>query len=428
MFAKNIETKQAEIHEWTEEEKKEFNRIYHAPYGEEGTVKKDSLRISENIAIAWGDGKVGKNSHILALGSPASGKTRSVVLPNLLKASGSYIVVDPDGSLYKESKEKLSENGYRINVLDISDLQHSKKYNPLRYINSDEDIKALVTCILKNTNSGENKDLLFENAESSLLQAVFFYLTRHCEIKKRTLREAYRLCTAALDRRTEFDALFEALRKSAAFDPTVKCHGDFRSLPEQTAASVCMAAACCLKDFDVEPEADISNEDGININHIADTKTAVFLTGSNTSVKQSVLIPIFCMQAFRVLMHHAEYDFVHCVLPEHVTMLLDELPNIGYIPELCQYITTCGSYGISVIIAAQTVNQLKYLYHETADEIINKCAAIVLLNAGKSTIEEIESIRNLPPQNTLKQLPDDHCLVFMQDMPETVDKKIMENI
>lgn len=70
-------------------------------------MKKDSLRISENIAIAWNDGKVGKNSHILALGSPASGKTRSVVLPNLLKASGSYIVVDPDGSLYKASKEKL---------------------------------------------------------------------------------------------------------------------------------------------------------------------------------------------------------------------------------------------------------------------------------------------------------------------------------
>lgn len=425
MFAKNIETKQAELREWTKEEKKEFNRIYHAPYGEEGAVKKDSLRISENIAIVWNDGKVGKNSHILALGSPASGKTRSVVLPNLLKASGSYIVVDPDGSLYKASKEKLSENGYRINVLDISDPKHSEKYNPLRYINSDEDIKALVTCILKNTNSGENKDLLFENAESSLLQAVFFYMTRHCEIEKRTLREAYNLCTAALDRREEFDALFDVLRKSAAFDPTVKCHDDFRSLPEQTAASVCMAAACCLKDFNVEPEADISSEDGININHIADTKTAVFLTGSNTSVKQSVLIPIFCMQAFRVLMHHAEYDFVHCVLPEHVTLLLDELPNIGYISELCQYITTCGSYGISVIMAAQTVNQLKYLYHETADEIVNKCAAIVLLNAGESMIESIG--RNLP-KDTLKQLPDNHCLVFMQDMPVTVDEKIRENI
>ena len=425
MFTKNIETKQAEIREWTEEEKKEFNRIYHAPFGDEGAVKKDSLRISENIAIVWNDGKVGKNSHILALGSPASGKTRSVVLPNLLKASGSYIVVDPDGSLYKESKEKLSENGYRINVLDISDPQHSEKYNPLRYINSDEDIKALVTCILKNSNTGESKDLLFENAESSLLSTVFFYLTRHCEIKKRTLREAYRLCTAALDQRTEFDALFEALRKSAAFDPTVKCHDDFRNLPEQTAVSVCMAAACCLKDFDVEPEADISSENGININHIADTKTAVFLTGFQTSEKQKVLIPIFCMQAFRVLMHHAEYDFVHCVLPEHVTLLLDELPNIGYIPELCQYITTCGSYGISVIMAAQTVNQLKYLYHETADEIINKCAAIVLLNAGESMIESVG--RNLP-KDTLKQLPDNHCLVFMQDMPVTVDEKIRENI
>ena len=102
-----------------------------------------------------------------------------------------------------------------------------------------------------------------------------------------------------------------------------------------------------------------------------------------------------------------------------------ELPNIGYIPELCQYITTCGSYGISVIMAAQTVNQLKYLYHETADEIVNKCAAIVLLNAGESMIESIG--RNLP-KDTLKQLPDNHCLVFMQDMPVTVDEKIRENI
>ena len=424
MFIKNIETKRAEIHQWTEEEKNEFTRIYHAPYGEEGAAKKDSLRISENIAIAW-NGEKDKNSHILALGPSATGKTRSVILPNLLKASGSYIVVDPDGALYKESKKILSENGYQVNILDVSDPQRSGKYNPLRYINNDEDIKALVDCILKNKNFGENEDLLFENAESSLLSAVFFYLTRHCEIEKRTLREAYRLCTVALDRRIEFDALFEALRKSAAFDPTVKCHDDFRSLPEQTAASVCMAAACCLKDFDVEPEADISSEDGININHIADTKTAVFLTGSKTSVKQSVLIPIFCMQAFRILMHHAKYDFVRCVLPEHVTLLLDELPNIGFIPELCQYISTCGSYGISVIMAAQTVNQLKNLYHETADEIVNKCAAIVLLNAEKSTIESIG--RNLP-KDTLKQLPDDHCLVFIQDMPVTMDKKIRENI
>ena len=53
MLTKNIETKQTKIHQWTEEEKNEFTRIYHVPYGEEGAVKKDSLRISENIAIAW---------------------------------------------------------------------------------------------------------------------------------------------------------------------------------------------------------------------------------------------------------------------------------------------------------------------------------------------------------------------------------------
>ena len=35
--------------------------------------------------------------------------------------------------------------------------------------------------------------------------------------------------------------------------------------------------------------------------------------------------------------------------------------------------------------------------------------------------------RNLP-KDTLKQLPDDYCLVFIQDIPVTMDKKIRENI
>lgn len=70
--------------------------------------------------------------------------------------------------------EKLSENGYRINVLDISDPKHSEKYNPLRYINSDDDIKALVTCILKNTNSGENKDLLSKLQNPHFSARYFF--------------------------------------------------------------------------------------------------------------------------------------------------------------------------------------------------------------------------------------------------------------
>lgn len=42
--------------------------------------------------------------------------------------------------------------------------------------------------------------------------------------------------------------------------------------------------------------------------------------------------------------------------------------------------------------------------------------------------EKLSEIGRNLPKDTLKQLPDDYCLVFMQDMPVTVDEKIRENI
>lgn len=42
--------------------------------------------------------------------------------------------------------------------------------------------------------------------------------------------------------------------------------------------------------------------------------------------------------------------------------------------------------------------------------------------------EKLSEIGRNLPKDTLKQLPDNHCLVFMQDMPVIVDEKIRENI
>lgn len=42
--------------------------------------------------------------------------------------------------------------------------------------------------------------------------------------------------------------------------------------------------------------------------------------------------------------------------------------------------------------------------------------------------EKLSEIGRNLPKDTLKQLPDDYCLVFIQDIPVTMDKKIRENI
>ena len=40
------------------------------------------------------------NNNVLVVGTSGAGKTRSIVEPNLLQATGSYVVSDPKGNLY----------------------------------------------------------------------------------------------------------------------------------------------------------------------------------------------------------------------------------------------------------------------------------------------------------------------------------------
>lgn len=45
--------------------------------------------------------KTGLNNNILVVGASGTGKTRNLVTPNILMATGSYIVSDPKGSLFE---------------------------------------------------------------------------------------------------------------------------------------------------------------------------------------------------------------------------------------------------------------------------------------------------------------------------------------
>ena len=48
--------------------------------------------------------ETGLNNNVLVVGGSGTGKTRTVVEPNIRQAAGSYIVTDPKGNLYRKLK------------------------------------------------------------------------------------------------------------------------------------------------------------------------------------------------------------------------------------------------------------------------------------------------------------------------------------
>ena len=74
--------------------------------------------------------------HSIIIGSTGSGKTTTFINPmiQILAASGagsSMLITDPKGELFSLHSKFLKERGYEVRVLDLRDVYHSYRWNPL---------------------------------------------------------------------------------------------------------------------------------------------------------------------------------------------------------------------------------------------------------------------------------------------------------
>ena len=61
----------------------------------------NTMILGENQYYSLDCYKTKLNNNVLVVGASGAGKTRSIVTPNILQASGSYIISDPKGNLYR---------------------------------------------------------------------------------------------------------------------------------------------------------------------------------------------------------------------------------------------------------------------------------------------------------------------------------------
>ena len=75
------------------------------------------------------------NDNVIVVGTSGTGKTYSFVEPNILQGNTNYVVADAKGDILRDTGASLKKMGYKIQVLNLVDLQHSNTYNPLAYLN-----------------------------------------------------------------------------------------------------------------------------------------------------------------------------------------------------------------------------------------------------------------------------------------------------
>lgn len=101
--------------------------------------------LSENIRLSIHDEKTHLNNNMFVISDDSYAD--KLIVANMLQCNSSFAVADVGGKILAETRAKLVDAGYDIQILDVSCPEMSAKYNPLQFVKDKEDAEMLARCI-----------------------------------------------------------------------------------------------------------------------------------------------------------------------------------------------------------------------------------------------------------------------------------------
>lgn len=395
------------------EDLKEYNKTYTDP---KGSPKKDgpaNAIICKEIFLSTKGYETMRNNNSLVIGGSGTGKSRFYVKPNLLQANTSYVVTDPSGELLESTGGFFKSQGYEVKVFNLSAMEHSFTYNPFNYVRDEVTLLNMITCIIDNTTpKGASKgDPFWEKSESLLLQALSGYLLEMCRPAERTLANVMELTRQAdiredapADYKDTLDIMFDRLEQRNPNSFALTQYKAYKLAAGKTAKSIIVSVAARLSHFNIQQVINLTSSDTIDLTSIGDKKTVLYCITPTGDRTFNYIIALMYSQLFLSLYHHAEYDCDGKRLPVHVRFLLDEFANIGTIPDFCEKLSTMRKYEISCAIIIQSISQLKTMYKDDWEVLVDNCDSKLFLGAqGNETLKFVSELlgkETLYAQNT----------------------------
>ena len=362
----------------------------------------------------------GLNNNDLIIGPSGAGKTRSYVLPNILRASESLIVTDTKGDLCQQTRESLEKRGYVIQEINLTDCISSPYgYNPLDSIREDfngrcneQDVMTVAAALVP---VGDLRDPFWDLAARSMLACMIAYVMERLPEWERTMDSVTRLFREMGT--GHFDALMKEL---VEIDPECLAAVQYQMFSltkaaDRTYASIQGILAEKLSTFTFSgPSFLLDHPQKINLPDIGERKTAVFLHISDTDRSMDRIAALLYTQALQVLCSSADAQPTRR-LKVPVRLILDDFAAAAdaCIPDFDRITSVIRSREISVSVILQSLSQLEASYgHSRAMTIINNCDHLLYLGGQDMETARYVATRANKSMTRILQMPLDCAWLF----------------
>lgn len=408
------------------------------------------LRDKHGIVLGLKQGLLLRNDgdqHVMLIGSPGQGKSRSFAIPTMMSFQGSQVVLDMSGELYEETSGYLKHRGYTTFLL-APGSKFTDGYNPLDLISADPnqritDLQKLTQMLLPERLRSDSSDFWEESARILLTAMLGFVL--ECPDTRKSLSELYRILNSMSDERKAIVQLlenYEAVLSDQTRMQLTKFAGRHEKLGEGIAAEI-VAKLNFLQNPLVEALTSITT---IPINAIRKRKVAIFVQADwNAMQIYERLISMFIQQMADKLvqmgpLRNGEHE---------VLMMLDEFGNGGRIDTVLTLAPLIRKNGVRFVFILQDGAQLERLYQRSGQKILmgastiklfmnfqnQEDAAAVSMAAGKTTewveqssyshrhgrrqrsISKVPVSVDLLPVNTLMMMKPEEAILQITGMP-----------
>lgn len=367
----------------------------------------EKMRVGKDAYMGLPDNFGGVN-HII-VGAPGSGKTRYLLEPMLLQMNACiHLIVDIKGSLYPRLHQSLEDMGYETEIYDFINMA-GNRYNPLEFINNEENALELATAIIGHPVIRE--DPFWEQNATSLLVGLIgygIYFKRHKAIYLDVEEELYRRNYARVANREMLlpvlkntsnnstlslgfllDMLAEApVDPDNGFDSTFldrfryldkKLGGNWwpykriissvgGGLSGRTASSIVVTLMSATNAYRSEGIKKIMKKNDFHPEELGYKKKAIFIQLKDYDASLHPVAALMINQSVNRLVEEAGAGY----LEVPVQIWMDDCGSY-VIPRLTQYMSCCRSRGIGFSLLCQSEHQLRHAYGDSEAETIIQC-------------------------------------------------------